>query len=180
MPSRRAVHAWPALAARLPLLLSLAGCGSDAQPDVPPDPAPAAVVMRPPSPPDSLCPRDGRWRECLLVDRIQTAGLAVKPSGDTLRQPFLSEPGIDYAVGSRTRLVVFYYDDSAAVERDLAPLDTVRLRPRGDTLSPWPSPPAVIRSANLLAALFTESPRQVERVTLIITAGPPQPVRAAP
>jgi hypothetical protein len=162
------------------LAVTAAACGDDDRAAAPAPPPPAAAVPWPASPADSLCPRDGRWRDCHLVDRIQKAGLAFKATGDTLRLPFLSVPGVEYAIGAKTRLVAFFYDDSAAVARDLAPLDTVALRPAGDTIGPWPMAPAPIRSANLLAVLLAETPRQVERIRLAITAGPPQPTRAAP
>jgi len=54
-------------------------------------------------------------------------------------------------------------------------LDTLRLTPLGDTIGAWPSRPFVIRSANLLVALFDAGGTQAERIALAITAGAPQP-----
>lgn len=126
------------------------------------------------SPGDSACPRDGLWKPCALVDRIVHAGLYFKVNGDTLRVPYLSVPGVRYQVGTKARMVVFYYADSAALRRDLAPLDTINVVQRGDTVGPWGGRPSAVRSGNLLAVLIDGSSTQIERVGLAITAGAPQ------
>lgn len=95
-----------------------------------------------------------------------------------MRAPFLAVPGARYNVGSVATLVAFIYADSAALARDWATLDTVRLTAKGDTTAPWPSRPFVVRSANLLVAMFDGSETQTERVGLAITAGAPQPTKA--
>jgi hypothetical protein len=73
----------------------------------------------------------------------------------------------------RARLEVFIYPDEAGLGRDLAKLDTTVVAPRGQS-NDWEVPPRFIRSANLAAVLLTRNEQQAERVTLALTAGPPQ------
>jgi hypothetical protein len=131
-------------------------------------------VSRPPSPSDSACPRDGRWRPCALEDRINKAGLVFKPVGDSLQVPYLATPGVRYRLGKSATLVALFYPDSAAGVGDTAPLDPARLTPKGDSLGAWPSVPTeIIRSANLVAVLLDASETQAERVRLALQAGAP-------
>lgn len=137
----------------------------------------AAALPLPPRPAvagSSGCPSDGRWTTCALVDRVSRSGLVFKPAGDTVRAPGLGVPGVRYKVGSVATLVAFIYADSAALQRDWSALDTLRLRAMGDTTI-WPSQPYVVRSANLLVAIFDGSETQTERIELAISAGAPQP-----
>lgn len=147
-------------------------CG-DAPP--PPQAAAAAAEVRAPAPGDSSCPRDGLWKPCALVDRIVKSGLYFKATGDTLRLPYMTVPGVRYSVGTKATLVVFYYPDSLAAAKDIAKLDTVRLVVKGDTINPWGGAPALVRSANLVTVLVDGSETQIERIGLSITAGAPQP-----
>ena len=39
--------------------------------------ADTAPVLRPPTPSDSACPRDGTWKACHLEDRINKAGMGI-------------------------------------------------------------------------------------------------------
>jgi len=110
------------------------------------------------------------------VDRVVHAGLAFKPAGDTVSVPYLSPRGIRYKVGRSASLIAFYYPDTLSLVRDWKRLDTLRLTPVGDTIGAWPTPPGeVIRSANLVAVLFSNDALQRERMRLAITAGAPQP-----
>jgi hypothetical protein len=58
--------------------------------------------------------------------------------------------------------------------RDMAKIDTVAVAPAG-VASPWEGTPVLVRSGNLAAVLITENQTQVERLTLALTAGAPQP-----
>jgi hypothetical protein len=78
-----------------------------------------------------------------------------------------------YILG-HSRLEVFVYPDEAALSKDIAGLDTLTASPRGK-LSAWVGARTFVRSANLAAVFLTDSPVQAERLTLAITAGPPQP-----
>lgn len=135
--------------------------------------APAAV--RPSSAGDVNCPRTGQWQPCGLIDRVTKAGLSFKATGDSVSVPFFDVPGVRYRVAVTDTLLAFFFPDSAAVDRAVAQLDTVRMTPATDSLMPWPSVPSVIRSGNLLALYFAESARQTERLRLAITAGAPAP-----
>jgi hypothetical protein len=135
------------------------------------------VGVRPPAPGDPACPRTGKWQPCALVDRLVKAGLSFKPTGDSVRVPFLAVPGVRYRVAMTDTMLVFYFADSTALLKTLASLDTVRVKPSvsTDTILPWPMIPNVIRSGNLLALYFAKSDRHVERIRLAITAGAPAP-----
>jgi len=165
--------------ARIPTLLGaallalLVACGTD-------KPAPNATVTsgapmaeRPPAPGDPNCPRTGQWQPCGLVDRIVKAGLSFKATGDSIRVPFFDVPGVRYRVAVTDTMLAFFFADSAALAKAIAPLDTLRMTPPADSLMPWPALPSVIRSGNLLALYFADSERQIERLRLAITAGAP-------
>lgn len=163
---------------RLAVLLfaaALVACGPDA-----PAPARTAVttdapVLRPPTPSDSLCPRDGRWKACALEDRINKAGIGIKVI-DTITVPYFAGPGVRYKIGKTATMAAFYFADSVAGAKATDGLDPLRLTPGRDTLGAWPAAPfEAIRSANLIAVLFGVSATQAERVRLAITAGAPQP-----
>jgi hypothetical protein len=155
------------------LVGSVLACGSD-------KPIPAGTVttgrpqaVRPPAPGDPNCPRTGTWQPCGLVDRVAKAGLSIKATNDSARVAFLPVPGVRYRVALTDTLLAFFFADSAALAKAIAPLDSLRIAPRSDSLSPWPALPSVIRSGNLLALYFAESDRQIERLRLAITAGAP-------
>ena len=168
------------LAAIVLLIGAVAACGGK-------DKAPPATVnmsppigARAPVPGDPLCPRTGQWQPCALVDRVVHAGLSFKVSGDSVRVPFFDVPGVRYRVAVTDTLLAFFFPDSVTLAAALVPLDTVRMAPSGDSLSPWPSTPSVIRSGNLLALYFATSERQIERLRLAITAGAPARAPARP
>jgi hypothetical protein len=93
--------------------------------------------------------------------------------GESPKRPGFTVTPVVYGVG-RGRLEVFIYDDEAALERDIAKMDTVRVAPIGATAT-WETPPLLIRSGNLAAVFLTDSPQQAERLALALTAGAPQP-----
>ncbi|MEO7822857.1 MAG: hypothetical protein ABIS15_04560 [Gemmatimonadaceae bacterium] len=121
----------------------------------------------------SPCPRTGRWARCSLEKRLEQSGFVLrKPDGEIPRRLGFSVPPLVYSLG-RARLEVFIYPDEAALGRDLAQMDTTVGAPRGKT-NDWEIPPRFMRSANLAAVFLTRNEQQAERVTLAITAGPPQ------
>ena len=89
-----------------------------------------------------------------------------------MRHDFLSVPGRSYTLG-RAELQVFVYPDSTGAARDAAALDTVRVEPK-NAAATWQVRPTFIRSANLIALLISTNERQIERVQLALTAGPPR------
>jgi len=118
------------------------------------------------------CPATGAWATCSVEKRLRDAGLVPALAPDTVRHDFLSVPGRSYTLG-RAELQVFLYPDSATVARDVAALDTVRVAPKAEAAR-WQVRPTFIRSANLIALLISTNERQIERVQLTLTAGPPR------
>lgn len=155
--------------------LTLIACGGDARQTMRDSVAAIPVPPRPAVSGSPGCPSDGQWTPCALVDRVSRSGLVFKAAGDTVRVPFLGAAGVRYKVGSVATLVAFIYPDSATLARDWSAIDTLRLTAKGDTTAPWPSRPFVVRSANLLVAMFDGSETQTERIGLAITAGAPMP-----
>lgn len=126
------------------------------------------------APDDSAaCPKDGRWRACSVVERLERAGLVPVVRPDTLRVPFLTPPGAGWDV-ARVRLHVFLYDDPALARQEGLALDPFTVAPRGQRHA-WPAKATLVRSANLVAVLLSDNDRQIERVQLALEAGPPQP-----
>jgi hypothetical protein len=120
------------------------------------------------SPSDTTCVLTNLWRQCSVRERLERAGLAPQP-GDAVRHPFLHVPGQRYRVGDAS-LEAFVYETVEMRRRDTAPLDSVRAAPPG-TETTWERPPTLITSENLVAILIGGNERQVERVTLELTAG---------
>ena len=157
------------------IVIVLAACSGEKAPAVDTAAVAPTIAARAAAPGDSSCPRNGLWQPCGLVDRIVHAGLSFKPLDDTVRVPFFVVPGVQYRVAATDTMVAFFFPDSTALAKALAPLDTFRIAPKTDTVSPWRSAPSVIRSGNLLALYFANSDRQIERLRLEITAGAPAP-----
>lgn len=126
--------------------------------------------------PTSPCPRTGRWALCSVEQRLEQSGFVVRriPGEPPARAGFSVAPAV-YALGGM-RLEVFIYPDEAALARDVAKLDTVTAVPRGSA-SRWQTETAVtfVRSGNLAAVFLSDNALQVERLTLALTAGAPQP-----
>ena len=122
----------------------------------------------------SDCPRTGRWALCSVEKRLEQSGFVVSrvETGPHHRAGFSVVP-VTYTLG-HAHLEVFLYPDGAAAAREVAGLDTATAGPRGSK-SQWPTPPTFVRSVNLIAVLLTDSPVQAERMSLALTAGPPQP-----
>lgn len=121
----------------------------------------------------SPCPHTGRWALCSVEGRLRQAGFVLRPVKDSERRVGFSVKPVVYTLAG-SRLEVFLYPDEAALARDIALLDTVRVAPAGQP-SPWETTPLLIRSGNLAAVFLTQNQRQAERLALALTAGAPQP-----
>ncbi len=129
------------------------------------------------TPARSLCPATGRWAQCSVEKRLKSAGLvARKIDGEQAHRAGFSVAPAVYTIGRGSRLELFIYPDDAALARDISKIDTVAVAPRG-TAGSWGSPPLLIRSGNLAAVLLSADEREVERLSLALTAGAPQPAR---
>lgn len=122
------------------------------------------------APREDACPMVGLWRTCSVIERLKRSGLGTEPLADSVRQPGLTIAGSAYRVGDG-ELQLFLYADTADARREAAAV-------RPDDAEPSATrgilrPPAVIRSLNLVALLFNNNDRQLERVQLAITAGLP-------
>lgn len=121
----------------------------------------------------SACPRTGRWARCHLIKRLELAGLAADTSHEGVTEPPLTVDGTELRVRNAT-MELYFYPDRAARERDQARLDRSRYLEADQPPEPRHKP-TLVTSENLLVVLDTRNQRQRERITLAITAGPPQP-----
>jgi len=122
----------------------------------------------------NVCVHDGRWALCSVERRLRQAGFVAKPVAGTpsRRAGFSVAPAV-YTLG-RSRIELFVYPDEKSLARDMAGIDTIRVAPPG-VAGTWETTPILVRSANLAAVLMSQNQRQVERFSLAITAGAPQP-----
>lgn len=163
---------------RILFCFTIVACGRDSE-KIPesvaipaPAPAPAAAVA--PGATVSGCPHTGVWAICNVEQRLKQAGfVARRLSDESSKRAGFSVTPVAYSLG-RARLEVFIYNDEAALARDIAKLDTVRVAPAGVT-GAWEVTPLFIRSGNLAAVYLGENPQQAERLALALTAGAPQP-----
>ena len=134
-----------------------------------------AIVASDSSAPKTRCPHTGMWELCSIENRLRQSGFVAKPvEGDAPKRDGFSVKPIVYTLG-KSRLELFFYKDEASVGKDIAGLDTILVARKGATVTPWESQPVLVRSANIAAVLLNASPRQAERFTNALTAGPPQP-----
>ena len=166
------------------------GCGSDSGADSvdsaalaaarepaaarPPLTTPAAESARLGPPRDSARAKAvsagvGLWDLAALEKRLDLQGMAPRKQAAPVRHPFLSVEGTTYLVGN-AELQVFIYDDAAAVERDIAKLDTIAVAPPGQTVQ-WRDKPTLIRNNNLAAILLGRNELQIERMQRALMAG---------
>lgn len=122
----------------------------------------------------SACPATGRWAACSVEKRLSRAGLVARkiPEEGPERAGFSIRPQ-PYALGRGSRLELFIYPDERALARDLAKMDTIKAAPLGAAGS-WSTAPVLIRSVNLAAVVLTRDAREADRLSLALTAGPPQ------
>lgn len=122
------------------------------------------------------CPRTGLWAQCSVEKRLTQSGFVVRRVPDSVkRRNGFSVTPIPYILG-HSRLDVFIYPTADAVTNETSRLDTALAGPRG-IRSQWGIgvQPTFVRSANLIAVFLTDNPTQSERLSLALTAGPPQP-----
>lgn len=119
------------------------------------------------------CPATGLWAECSVVERLEQAGLVMEKDQQPAIEKPLERQGSAFSVRSAT-LEVFIYPDRAARERDQARLDSDGYLAADQDPEPVHKP-TLVTSENLLVVLDTHRERQRERITLALTAGPPQP-----
>lgn len=166
--------------ASLSLCSLVVGCDRGARPeaDAPSDVTTTAALAEStratsPEAPAASCPRTGRWAACSLEKRLEQSGFVLrKPAGESPRRDGFTVQPVVYHLG-RARLEAFVYPDEAALARDVAGMDTIAVAPRGQR-NEWDLPPRFIRSGNLIAVFLTRNEQQAERLTLAVTAGPPQ------
>ena len=127
-----------------------------------------ADSLRPPDP----CPPTGKWALCSFEKRLRRAGFVIarQPGEARDRVGFAVRP-VKYTIGHGS-LELFIYPDSAAAASDMAGLDSATATPPGEG-GWWPPSPTLVRSSNLIAVFFEQTPRQAERLILAVTAGPP-------
>jgi hypothetical protein len=125
------------------------------------------------------CPPTGLWAQCSVFERLDRAGLAprVDSSAPVSEEP-LKAQGRKILIG-RSEAETYLYPDVAARERDMAAIDRSKY-----VEYPAPVPmkpvPTLIHSANLIVILHSRNDHQRERVSDLITAGPPQPSSKKP
>ena len=90
----------------------------------------------------------------------------------------LTVPGRKILIG-RSEMEVYLYPDAAARERELRAMDKSKY-----VEYPAPVPmkpvPTLVHSANVIVILHSRNDHQRERVSDLITAGPPQPPSKKP
>lgn len=169
--------------ASIVLLALSAACGSEKH-AAPAAGESTAAVVAPVNPTIAAAPRatldakgclhDGRWRPCALVDRLERSGLAVQLEPDSAHYDFLGVPGLKYLVGGKFPVEAFFYDDTTRLVRDVAALDTAAVAPRGTTHD-WTVKPTFVQSGNLVVLLMTLNEHAIERLSLAVEGGAPQP-----
>lgn len=130
------------------------------------NPSPAADTVAP------HCPATGLWSECTFVERLEQAGLVLTPEQEPATEKPLQRQGVRFKARNAT-MEAYFYTSQDERERDQ------RRLPAGTYLREDQAPepihkPTVVTSGNLLVVLDTHRERQRERITLAITAGPPQ------
>lgn len=168
-------------AALLAATLVSVGCAAP-RGDSPTDSARAAGVTPEPTPGVDAsgapaCPMEGNWTPCAVEERLKRAGVVIDKQADPVLHPFLSVPGTSYHVGTAEHeLEVFLYPSAAARAQDTKALDSATVSPRGTRVS-WRTPPTLVVSNNLAAIILSLNDRTVERLTLALAAGLPEPAK---
>ncbi|MBK6489323.1 MAG: hypothetical protein IPF98_21270 [Gemmatimonadetes bacterium] len=121
------------------------------------------------------CPMEGNWTACAVEERLKRAGVVIEKQADPVQHPFMSVPGATYHIGNAEHeLEVFLYPSAEARARDTAALDSTTVSPRGTRVA-WRTPPTLVVSNNLAAIILSFNDRTVERLTLALAAGLPEP-----
>ncbi len=118
---------------------------------------------------------EGNWTACAVEERLKRAGVVIEKQADPVQHPFMSVPGATYHIGNAEHeLEVFLYPSAEARARDTAALDSTTVSPRGTRVA-WRTPPTLVVSNNLAAIILSVNDRTVERLTLALAAGLPEP-----
>lgn len=120
--------------------------------------------------PDGSCPLYGQWQLCSVADRLERSGFVLRPVEGLVGQPGLELQGSAYLLG-RAEIQLYLYADSAGAADAERAVDVGKARPAEAT--GILRPPAAIRSNNLLALVFNNNDRQLERVQLALAGGLP-------
>lgn len=121
----------------------------------------------------SPCPATGRWALCSVFERLERAGLVPDSAHESATEPPLRASGTKVTV-RRAAMELYVYPTREARERDERLLDRSRYLAADQPPEPRHKP-TLVTSENLLVVLDTRNERQRERITLALTAGPPQP-----
>jgi hypothetical protein len=114
---------------------------------------------------------EGEWQSCSIEKRLTDAGFVPINKGPAPTGVF-PIAGTSYALGA-AQLHVYIFKSAKEREQAVAGIDTTTVARRGSA-APWPLPPTLITSNNLVAVLVSDNARQIERVQLAITAGLPR------
>jgi hypothetical protein len=159
-------------------VLCLAAC---AKSDAPP-PAAATAVAAAPVVADAAgqgCQATGQWAECSLVYHLNRAGLAARTdSGAVPQEKELGGQPVMLKIGQIATLELHIYPDSAARIADAAKLNRADFV-SGAAPQTMKRERTLIQSVNVIGLLTSINDHQRERVSDAITAGPPQPAKAA-
>lgn len=130
-----------------------------------PDPA-KPIVLSAGSPVDTVAAERVRWTSGRVAERLRWAGFD-PAGGGTVRQPFMSVPGMIYIVKDAA-IHVYIYADAIAVARDTDPLDSASVAPSGTNVN-WPMPPSLVTANNLAAIVLTRNDETRRRIRAALT-----------
>jgi hypothetical protein len=121
------------------------------------------------------CPVTGHWSRCLILRRIEQAGLTVRRESLTvIHESPLTIDGLRLPI-ARGEIHLFIYADSAMTRRDMARLDMTQF------VMPDAEPDirrrTLVRSDNVLVLMNVANGANNERIGNAVMAGPPQPAR---
>lgn len=146
----------------------------------PPPPAADTLASAPPvletsAAADTGCRKVGLWQWCSVLDRLERAGIVLKPAEDVEPNDLFHGDRRTYVVGAgQDRLDLWLYPTAAARLADTERLDSATVSPRGEKRG-YRVPPLLVTSNNLAALVSTMNERTSERLSLALSAGLPQP-----
>jgi hypothetical protein len=120
------------------------------------------------------CQRTGHWSECTVRIKLDQGGLAPQAGADKVGDlPKLAVRPITLTIWNGG-IAYYLYPDPASRHAAAATLDTSRFIAQTRPVS-MKNETTLIENDNVLLLLFSKNEHQRERVSDIITAGPPQP-----
>ncbi len=120
------------------------------------------------------CQRTGHWSECTVRIKLDQAGLAPQAGADKVGDlPTLAVKPITLTIGN-AGIAYYLYPDAVSRHSAAAALDTARFIAQTRPVS-MKNETTLIENDNVLLLLFSKNEHQRERVSDVITAGPPQP-----